>query len=243
MTVKSPVWPTFAAASVTNAASYAPGVSPGMIAYLYGAKMGPANIVSYELNSGGFIEKATAGTRVLFNGVPSSVLYSSDTQLSAIVPYEVAGATASVIVEYNGIQSATVPLAVSPALPGIFTANFSGQGQAAVLNQDGSANSATNPAQRGSVVSLFLTGTGATNPAGIDGLLGAAPYSDPLQPVTVTIGGQPATVQYVGGALGLVSGMTQINAVIPQGTTPGAAATVVSVAGIDSPSAVTVAVQ
>ena len=43
----------------------------------------------------------------------------------------------------------------------------------------------------------------------------ANPFSTPLSPVQVTIGGQPATVSFVGLAPGLV-GILQLNLLIPQ---------------------------
>jgi uncharacterized protein (TIGR03437 family) len=241
--VTSPVRPAFASTGVANAASYAPGIAAGMIAYVSGAGMGPAALAPYELNSGGFIEKSAAGTRVLFNGIPAPLLYTSDSQVSAIVPYGVAGSTANMVLEYNGIQSAGVAIPLSASLPGIFTANASGKGQAAVINQDGSFNSASNPAPRGSVITIFATGEGATNPQGVDGRLAVAPYTKPAQPVTVTIGGQPAEVQYGGGAPGEVAGMMQVNAVIPATIATGTATVTVSVGGSASAGGVTVEVQ
>jgi uncharacterized protein (TIGR03437 family) len=241
--VTSKVRPAFAPSGVANAASYAPGIAPGMISYVYGSGMGPANLAGYELNSGGFIEKSAGATRVLFNGIPAPILYTSDTQLSAIVPYGVSGSTAKMVVEYNGIQSAGVQIPLLATLPGIFTADSSGKGQAAVINQDGTVNSAANPAARGSVITFFVTGEGATNPVSIDGKLAAAPYTKPVLPLVVTIGGQSAEVQYGGGAPGEVAGMMQVNAVIPAGIDAGSAEVVASVGDTLSMVGVTVAVK
>ena len=63
-------------------------------------------------------------------------------------------------------------LAVTDTAPGIFTLTASGRGQGAILNQDYSVNSAGNRAPKGSVVMIFGTGEGQTNPAGVDGLIG-----------------------------------------------------------------------
>jgi len=241
VTVKAATRPQFAASGVTNAASYVPGVAPGMIAYMSGSGMGPAALTSYEFNSGGFIEKLTARTRVLFDNIPAPLLYTSDGAVSAIVPYGIStsGAT-SMVVEYNGIQSTPVAIPVSLALPGIFTADSSGKGDAACLNQDGSFNSPSNAAARGSVITLFVTGEGATSPAGIAGKLAIAPYATPVQPVTVLIGGQPAAVQYAGAAPGEPAGMMQINAVIPTTIDTGRAAVAVSIGGFSTAAGVTV---
>jgi uncharacterized protein (TIGR03437 family) len=51
---------------------------------------------------------------------------------------------------------------------GIFTPDGSGRGQAIVLNDDGSLNTAENPAKPGSLIVLFVTGEGLTDPAGVE---------------------------------------------------------------------------
>lgn len=243
ITVKSPIRPVFAATGVANAASYTPGIAPGMIAYISGFAMGPSALSSYELNSGGFIEKAAATTRVLFNGIAAPILYTSDGQVSAVVPYGVSGSAANMVVEYNGIQSATIAVPLSTALPGIFTTDASGRGEAAVINQDGSINSLSNPAPRGSTITFFLTGEGANTPLGVDGRLAVPPYAIPAMPLSVAIGDQPAQLQYDGGAPGEVAGMTQVNAVVPMNVVAGSASLVVSVGGTSSASGVTVEVK
>jgi len=104
---------------------------------------------------------------------------------------------------------------VVAASPGLFV--IGATNQAAAINQDGTVNSASNPAKRGTVVSVYGTGGGATNPAGVTG--GNAPLS-PLEflslPVTAELGPNAADVSFAGAAPTLVSGVFQINIVIPQ---------------------------
>ena len=64
------------------------------------------------------------------------------------------------------------------------------------------------------------------------------------QPVTVTIGGISAQVQYAGGAPGAVAGLTQINAVVPANAPTGPSVPVVIQIGTwQSQAGVTMAVQ
>jgi uncharacterized protein (TIGR03437 family) len=51
----------------------------------------------------------------------------------------------------------------------------------------------------------------------VDGKLATSPLPKPVLPVSVTIGGQPAQLQYFGGAPGEIAGVMQINAIIPSG--------------------------
>ena len=78
---------------------------------------------------------------------------------------------------------------------------------------------AENPAERGEVLQIFATGLGETNPPGQTGE--AAPSSSTvLLPVTVTVGGVEAPVQYQGLAPGFV-GLYQVNVQLPTTVTPG----------------------
>jgi uncharacterized protein (TIGR03437 family) len=245
LSVSAATRPVFTSGAVSNAASYVAGtLTPGMITLITGQGLGPATLKTLELNSGGFIEKAVQGVRVLFDGVAAPVLFASDAAVAAIVPWGVAGqATSNITVQYNGISSTSASAPVGAAAPGVFTANASGTGAAAALNQDGTLNTAANPAARGSVVALYVTGLGVEAPVTPDGRLSIAPYGAPVNGVTVSVGGQSAAVAYAGAAPTTVSGLSQINIEVPAGAATGANAVVVSVAGVQSQSAVTIQVK
>jgi hypothetical protein len=100
-------------------------------------------------------------------------------------------------------------------------ADSSGQGVAVVVNENGSRNSDSSPAPRGSVVTLYATGEGLTSPSGVDGKLAGSPLPAPVLPVQLFIGDVPAEIQYVGGVLGQVAGLMQINARLAAGTGDG----------------------
>jgi uncharacterized protein (TIGR03437 family) len=181
--------------AVVDAASQRAGpVSPGKIVVIYGAGLGPAQLTKDQ----------NAGTKVMFNGVAASILYASATQVAAIVPSSITGSTAQVIVSYQGEVANSVNVPVAPSSPSLFTLNQTGAGQAAAVNADGSINTAANPAKIGGVISLYATGGGNSN-----------------LPVSVTIGGIPATVQSLGSAQSQVAGLVQVNVQIPSGVQPG----------------------
>jgi uncharacterized protein (TIGR03437 family) len=106
----------------------------------------------------------------LFGDFPAPIIYTSATQVNAIVPYEIAGQSQVLLqVEYQGVLAAPIVLPVGTASPGVFTSDFTGSGQAAALNQDGSLNGLANPAAKGSYVTLYFTGGGLTSPPGVTG--------------------------------------------------------------------------
>jgi uncharacterized protein (TIGR03437 family) len=84
------------------------------------------------------------------------------------------------------------------------------------MNQDSSFNSTSNPAPAGSVIQIFATGLGETNPPLPAGEAASIqpPYHVPVNPVTVWIDGQRADVQFSGVAPGF-AGLFQINAIVP----------------------------
>jgi hypothetical protein len=146
-------------ASVVNAASLFPGYSTPLPT----GAVAPGEIVTLFGNGFGLVRPT-----VTFGTFPATVLYSSDCQINAVVPFEVnPGYTTLVTVQPNDQSSdqtlGPIKLPVVVAAPGIFTT---------ILNQDSSVNSPSNPAARGSIVSVYMTGVGALSPPLADGVLG-----------------------------------------------------------------------
>ncbi len=187
-----------------------------------------------------------AGTTVLFNGVAAPLLYTSATQVNAIVPYETAGCSqATLQVQYQSVLSSGTTLQCATAAPGIFAFNASGAGPAAAANQDGTFNGPTSPAAKGSYVTLYFTGGGQTSPAGITGsITGTSTLKWLTQTTTVTVGGAAATVAFDGSAPTFVDGVLQLNIQLSPDTPSGSALpVVVKVGNVSSPATATLAVQ
>lgn len=222
-------------ADVTSAASYAHVYAPGQMVVVWGFGLGPAQKASLQLDSNGLVSTSVAGVRILFDGIPAPIVYLTSTQCSAVIPYFGAtNPTTHVQVEYQGVRSDPFPITVSPTAPGLFTADASGKGQAA----------GTGPAERGSVITLWATGEGLTDPPGVDGRLAVGVVPKPLAAVSVNIGGQPATVQYAGAAPGEMPGLFQINVQIPANVQPGNQVPVqLTVGATSSPTGVSLAIR
>ena len=237
--------------SVANAASYSTGgVSPGENIVIFGSGIGPATITSAVPVNGAF-PSLVGSTRVLFDNVAAPIIYVSSGQTSVMVPYGVTGRTSTnIVVEFSGVQSAPINQLVALAAPGIYTLNQQGTGPGAILNQDGlTVNSLNAPEKRGNVIAIYMTGEGATNPQGADGFIippVVSALKKPIQQVTVTIGGVDAVVAYAGSAPSLISGVMQVNAIIPLTAPTGTQPVVVTVGTANTQSgasAATVVVQ
>jgi uncharacterized protein (TIGR03437 family) len=186
-----------------------------------GDRLGPRTGISAKPSeSTNKYANALGGTRVLFDGIPGVVLYSSVSQVNAQVPFEVAGkSTVKVTVESAGFDaSEPIEMRVAETAPGMFSIDGK---HAAALNQDYSYNTPTTPAAAGGVIQLFFTGQGVTTPRVETGALapGVAPFATPDQGVTVLIDGQRAEILFAGLAPGSV-GLLQVNVRIPANIAP-----------------------
>jgi uncharacterized protein (TIGR03437 family) len=244
--------PAIQLTTVENAASYTgAAVAPGEIVSLFGANMGPATGVPLQLASGGkSITSTLGGVQVLFDGNAVPLIYASAAQINAIAPVALAGKASTVVtVTYQGMTSNALTVPVQATAPGIFAADGSGVGGGAILNQDNTLNVRLNPAARGSVIAIYLTGAGFTNPASVDGAVTGLtpPFPSLTLPVSVTIGGiaVPATgILYSGAAPGSVEGLTQIDVTIPAAVTPGPTVPVaVTIGGYPSQTGITLSVN
>ena len=202
---------------VLNAASYlGGGVAPGEIVTIFGSAMGPSQLTPHRVTGPGRLPTELAETRILFNGAPAPLLYVSERQSSAIVPYGVAGqGWVDVQVEYQGVRSDAVTVPVLDVRPGIFTA----RGEAAIFHEDGSLNSASNRAQRGSVIVVYATGEGLTDPPGVEGQILGEVLPRPKAPVAAAFwDGRNSVVKaevlYAGGVSGF-AGLFQVRVRVP----------------------------
>jgi len=202
-------------AAVVNAASFAQGaVAPGEFVTIFGSHLGPAAVDLMAFGGDGRISTLVGGTQVIFDGIPAPIVYASAGQVSAIVPVELAGREITTVhVEHGSASSNSASLLVVGANPGVFTLNDSLQG--AILNQDGTVNSQTNPAVSGSLVSLYATGCGLTTPAYVDGQIMGTGASSTILPVHLGTAGQTMHSSYAGSAPGMPGGLLQINTQLP----------------------------
>ena len=184
--------------------------------------------------------RADTGASVLFDGVPAPLLYAGPDQINVIAPFGIdkKSSTQLQVMAQDRII-ADLSLLVADAVPAIFTLDGSGVGPGAILNQDETMNSPNEPAEKGSVIVLFASGAGQTDPPGTDGQVAGGVLPQPLLPVKVRIGGLDATVVYAGAAPGFVSGVLQVNCLVPVASPSGDAVPIVlSVGKASSPAGV-----
>jgi uncharacterized protein (TIGR03437 family) len=243
----SVVIPIVANTGIMNSATgLSASASPGQLITISGRSLGPDRLLSAVPDTAGNIGTLLGETRVLIDGIAAPLLSVSSTQINAIMPTSVEGKTAvQVEVEYRGQRSASIPLGIAPASPGLFTANSSGSGQAAALNENQTVNSPASPAARGSVVVLYATGYGLTNPKAREGhVTPVGASSAPILPVSVSVNGVALEVLSAVEAPGMISGVLQVNVRLPESAPTGDAIPVVLTVGtVESRSGVTIAIR
>jgi uncharacterized protein (TIGR03437 family) len=236
--------------AIKNSASYITGaVAPGELVLIGGTNVGPATL-TFGTVSNNQLSTIVGGTQVFFGPTAAPIYYASATQTAVFVPYEIAGQpTVVVTVVSQGITSAATTYSVVSAQPGIFTQNSQGSGPGSILNQDYTINGPNNGAAAGSVIQIFMTGEGQTNPAGATGSIipsNGTGLKTPTQVVTASIGGVPLSgnaIVYAGSAPGDVSGVFQVDLLVPAGLAPGPQPVIVTVGSSSSQSGVTVQVK
>jgi uncharacterized protein (TIGR03437 family) len=143
-----------------------------------------------------------------FDGLPAQILYDGSTQVNVLVPSALGSkSSAQLVVTVDGNASPPLNVNLAPFAPGIF--------QNGILNQDNSVNSANRPAAPGSVIQIFATGLSGN---GV---------------ITAKIGDQVITQPYYAGPAPALSGVQQVNLIVPADLT-GATASI-SVCGGATP--------
>lgn len=205
------------AAGMSNAASGQQVYAPGMILSVYGAGLGNFAQSAAAIPLPSFL----AGFEAFINGVPAPLYYVSPNQVNIQIPYETTPGTATLELG-NPYENVTKTFTVTATGPGLFTF------------QDGFVNPSRS-AKRGDVATLFITGEGAVTPSLATGTTPSASTAlsrlpKPRASYSLTVGGVPATIQFIGIPSGLV-GVTQVNFQIPASAAPGPQDVVVTVGG------------
>jgi uncharacterized protein (TIGR03437 family) len=197
-------------------------VAPGEIVSLFGENLGPSNGIATAFDAQtNRLPKSSANVSVTWNGIPAPLFFVRQDQVNVQVPYELSGLSeAQIVIQHNGRASSAQTIAIAHTHPGLYPA---------VWNQDGSVNAANNPAALGSVVILYATGQGVTEPPSITGTAALGPYPEPVAPTQLEIGGVPAEILFRGQAPG-TAGVMQINARVPN-ITAGTHAVKVTIGG------------
>jgi uncharacterized protein (TIGR03437 family) len=202
--------PIMAADGVVEGAGFTPDrpLATGGIVSIFGSGFAASDNFATHLP----LERVLGGVSVMVGGENAPLYYAGAGQINAQVPFSAQpGSDVSIVVSAGGHVTAPQNYVISAAQPGVFAG--------AVLDGQGRAVNAGNPARIGDTLQIFTTGLGATDPPAVTGQP-APPFSKALVPVSVSIGGKDVAVVYQGLAPGFV-GLYQVNVILANTVTPG----------------------
>jgi uncharacterized protein (TIGR03437 family) len=243
--VVEPGEPVFTTEGVVSAAGFRGGpIAPGQIISIFGSGLGPREGAVPLLDGSSTLPTHLAGTRVTIDRQNAALLYAGFNQINLIAPYFTRpGRDVPIVIHALSGEAETIFVRTAPSAPGLFTSDGTGLGNGAILNEDFSLNLPANPAERGSIIVVFGTGEGATDPPGRTGQLASDPLPRPVLPVQVRVGGVEAEVLFAGAAPGF-AGLLQLNVRVPSAPTAGDAVPIeLQVGDATSQSGVTVAIE
>lgn len=199
--------------SVVNAADFTPALAPGGLVTIFGEALSPVNLATQQMP----LPSALGGSCLTVNGVPMPVLFVSERQINAQLPYNVDGHVTLVLRTPGGVSD-NYNLTLQPAAPSVFRSGVAGPlvGLPAIVR---AANNMlvtpANPVRAGDEIVIYLTGMGRTSPAIEAGTPAPAqPLAEAIIPPEVSLGGVGLPVRYAGLTPGL-AGVYQINAHVP----------------------------
>ncbi|MGH8246396.1 MAG: hypothetical protein ACREUU_08180, partial [Gammaproteobacteria bacterium] len=187
---------------------------------VFGSNLGPATLVqvsSFPLPTAAGLAGTSVRVTVAGTSLDAIMLYTSATQVAAVLPSSTPLGSGTVTVTYSGRTSATAPITVVRSSPGIFALNQAGSGPGVIQNVISESsrpfNAVTEPVRPGQIMILWGTGIGP-----VSGNEAAGPLPGNLANINlrVWVGGREAEVQYRGRS-GCCVGVDQIVFVVPAG--------------------------
>lgn len=170
-------------------------IAPGELTTISGTRLGPLETVNAAPGADGSLPAQLAGVQVLVNGAAMPLVSVQQGEITFYVPTDTPVGPFQLEVQSAGVEVASTSIHVDDAPRfAILTADGSGFGAAAALNQDGTRNW-VQAAPPGSVVQLFGIGT--------------------TPPTSAMLANVPASVEYAGPAPRLALGVKQINLRMP----------------------------
>ncbi len=234
LTVNPGAGPSLVAIGNAASSSTSNTVAPFEMVTLYGNGLGPETATAAQA-SDGVLPTSLAGFQVLFDGQAAPIVAAGGARIQVVVPraaYMRDSTTLQVVTPEGKLDGPE--LRVGASAPDVFAGDipfgfFTPVAKA--LNQDGTVNSAANPAEPGSVVTVWASGTGIPSWPWADGAIVENALGTPTLPVAVftyavlgisEVGGPlpsgPLSLEvlYACDAPGLVAGLTQIGFRLPE---------------------------
>jgi len=206
--------PSYSAANVVNAISFAPGpFAPNSVVSIFGSNLAMDKGI-FAASSASSLPTDLDHVSVYVDNRLAPLLMVSQGQINFIIPSDEVAGNALVRVVRQGVTGPEITVPLGAVAPTLFPAG--GFAIAEDWNNGGAVMSADAPAKQGDMIILFATGLGAVLPSpGVYDIPGIA--ANVTGSVKVLLNGtaiDPALIKYAGLTPGC-GGLYQINFVLP----------------------------
>lgn len=191
--------------------------APGQLITITGGGFGPSSTIYSSPDDSGTFPLTVGGFRVRIAGIDAHIIAVSRGLIAAQVPFEIAPSIPSASIEVFDNEVPLNPLPFSYAGHSFTFFDTGNRNNSlnlpalAALNEDGTVNSESNPANSDSIVSLFGSGLGLLSPPLPSGGLNPIPPAGPLSQSTLFTLCLGCEVLYLGSAPGLSTSVVQVN--------------------------------
>jgi uncharacterized protein (TIGR03437 family) len=224
---ESTVTPPAAITCFASTAGRSPSTqaAPGELITITGAGFGPLSPIYTAPGADGMYPLAAQGFNVTIGGLNAPIIAVARGLIAVQVPFEIASVAAlgqPLAVEvFQGSQTfPSIAVQIAPSVLTLFDTgdrnNSLNLPALAAVNQDGTVNSADNPAPAGSIISVFASGLGVLSPPLPTGGINPIPPAGPLSLTSLFDGCVGCSgILYLGSAPALSTGVAQVNLQIP----------------------------
>jgi uncharacterized protein (TIGR03437 family) len=218
--------PSYSASSILNTCNQAPGpYAPNSILTILGTGMAFSTqaLTSADI-AGGNLPTTLNGVEVMVDGSPAPLFYVSATQINFLMPPNQIAGQVTVWVVLNSTAGPQVSLTLQDAAPALFPTPLTTDYAIAQDWPDYSSITPASPVAPGSIVILYATGLGVTQPypalpTEIPTVAGSIERIADFQVLLDGTPLDPTRVLYAGICPGW-AGLYQINLVLPDDVSP-----------------------
>lgn len=217
LTVRAP-GPSFTSSSFVNAYSQQAGISPCSLSTINAASIAPGVVGLTTAPFFGPLPKSVKGTTVAFGNTLAPIVNANGPDsITVQVPCDAAPGNVQVTISVLGTPK-TATITVASVSPGILETTLpDGTTRAVLVRQDGSiVDPVSNPARKGDIIRMYVTGLGATIPSAVTGGV-PVPGGDSNVTGTVIVGINNSGVRLVSAKAALnMIGTAEVAFEVPQ---------------------------
>ncbi|MBI1355864.1 MAG: hypothetical protein GC160_16105 [Acidobacteria bacterium] len=196
---------------ITNGADFTTKTASGGLVSVFGNRLAASSVGAVDTP----LPTQLGGTCVSANGAPLPLLFVSNDQINAQMPFGSVGPVSVQVHTRSGISDIFVKQ-VDPAAPAIFGVRGPDSNRyAAVFRENNTLSTLSNPLRENEIAVIYLTGLGGVTPIAVAGEPASTTILTRTQEMpTVEIGGVAGEVKFAGLTPGYI-GLYQINVLLP----------------------------